>query len=75
VKEPEVLSVFPHIDLDHFRHLLFWLTYKRAPNGTGTNLSRSDCLDMEMEELLWNWQFLRDVWDEEDKAARRGAKG
>lgn len=68
-------ATFPHIDLDHFRNILFWLTYRRAPNGTGTNLTRSDVMDMEFAEVLWWWKFLRDVWRVEDQAARRGAKG
>lgn len=53
---------------------MFWLTFKRAPHGTGTNLTRGDVLAMEMSEILQWWQMLRDAWDKEDAALRRSAK-
>lgn len=72
--EPEVLATFPHMELEHFRNLCFWLTFKRPPNGTGTNLTRNDVLEMDLEEVLWWWKFLREAWDAEDNANRRGAR-
>ena len=50
---------------------MFWLTYKRAPHGTGTNLTRSDLLDMEVGEILQWWEDLQEVWDKEDAALRK----
>lgn len=64
-------SVLPHIELEDLWNTFFWLTYKRAPNGTGTNLTRNDLLEMDMEEILWHWKFLWDVWDKENEAERR----
>ena len=52
--------------------ITFWLTYKRAPHGTGTNLTRADIAGMELSEILWWWKQLRETWDEEDKANRKG---
>lgn len=49
---------------------MFWLTYKRAPHGTGTNLTRGDVLEMEMQEIIAWWDKLRETWDAEDKANR-----
>lgn len=52
--------------------MFFWLTFKRGPHGSGTNLTRTDVLEMEMSELLWHWDFLWKVWDKEAEAIRRG---
>lgn len=46
----------------------FWLIFKRGPHGSGLNLTRSDVLEMEFDELSWYWKFLWEVWDEETKA-------
>lgn len=51
---------------------MFWLTYKRAPHGSGTNLTRGDVLGMEMGEILETWKRLTDAWDAEDRANRKG---
>jgi len=74
VKEPEVVSMFPHIELDHFRNMIHWLTFRRAPHGTGTNLTWHDCMAMGLDELLAHWSFLREAWDAEDSASKRGAR-
>lgn len=73
--EPEVVATFPHVGLDDFRNLMFWLLYHRPPHGSGTGLTRADVLDMEMDEIMWWWKFLREAWDAEDTASRRQAKG
>ena len=65
VEEPEVLSIIPHIDLDKLRTLFFWLTFKRPHSGSGTNLTHSDVLDMEYDELRWYWDQLWRVWESE----------
>lgn len=53
---------------------MFWLTYRRAPHGSGTNLTRGDVLSMEMQEIMEWWKLLLEVWDLEDKAERKSAK-
>jgi len=58
-----------------FRSVMFWLTYKRAPHGSGTNLTRGDVLEMEMGEILQWWKRLQEAWDAEDRAERRAGKG
>ena len=70
MKEPHVLAILPHIDLDDFRTTLFWLTYKRAPNATGTNLTRADVLDMEFDEITDHWTRLMDAWESENQRLR-----
>lgn len=69
--EPLDRLTFPLIELEEFRRMMFWLTYQRGPYGTGTNLTRGDVLDMHFDEMLWHWSFLREVWDEEEKAMKR----
>jgi hypothetical protein len=69
--EPEVVAIFPHLDLETFRRLMFWLTFKRPPHGSGTNLTRRDVLDMEVQEIMQWWEELQDVWDKEDAALRQ----
>lgn len=69
-----MLEIFPHLDVDEFRRIIFWLTYKRAPDGTGTNLTRNDCLAMEMSEILWWWEMLQEAWKAEDAARARASK-
>jgi len=50
---------------------MFWLTYQRGPYGTGTNLTRADVLDMEFAEIIWSWEYLREVWDAEETAMKK----
>ena len=52
--------------------MCFWLTFKRGPHGSGTNLSRSDVMDMELTEIRYYWDMLWKVWDAENAAAKSG---
>ncbi len=66
--------VFPHVDIEDFRKLLFWLNYHRPPDGTGTTLTRQDLLNMEFEEIVWTSNFLTKQWDAETNANRKAAR-
>lgn len=65
-----MLTIFPHLDLDTLRNMTFWLTFKRGPYGSGTNLTRADVLDMEWEEIRYHWKMLWEVWDAEKSAGK-----
>lgn len=68
--EPLDRLTLPLPELEDFRKLIFWLMYRRGPHGTGTNLTRTDILDMPVDEILWTWEYLREVWEEETRAIR-----
>ena len=54
--------------------MTFWLTFKRGPHGSGTNLSRSDVMEMELEEIRYYWKMLWDVWDAEKNASKGSSR-
>ena len=49
--------------------MLFWLTFKRGPHGSGTNLGYQDVMEMEFSEIRFYWKFLWRVWDAEKDAS------
>ena len=72
--EPEVVAIIPHLELETWRNITFWLTYKRWPEATGTNLTMTDILDMEVGDILWRWQYLGRVWEKEDAARKQQSR-
>lgn len=72
--EPLVQLLLPHPDLEDFWNLTSWLSYQRAPGGSGFCYTRADVMDMEFAEIAYRKDFLFRAWKAENEARRKEAR-